>query len=117
MNLKNFNIQPNSDLCPIQIILSTKTKEPISNQQKTSLELTVWAEAGSFFGIAKDRQPMLQNLLGTPDLELPDQAEELPSPSSSIVHLALQVSQLGLLRLGHHFHQSRGYTAKKTNGF
>jgi hypothetical protein len=49
---------------------------------------------------------VLQNLLRAPDLELPDEAEVLPSPSSSIVPLALQIAQLGLLCLAHHRHQS-----------
>lgn len=49
---------------------------------------------------------MLQNLLGTPDLELPDQAEVLPSPSASIVHLTLKIAQLGLLCFAHHLNQS-----------
>jgi hypothetical protein len=56
---------------------------------------------------------VFQNLLRAPDLELPDQAEVLPSPSSSIVHLALQIAQLGLLCLAHHRHQFTGTAAEE----
>lgn len=91
-----------SSLTKIQINLLGIINYPKKEKRKKERNLTFRAKIRSLLGVVQNGQPVLENLIRTPNLEFADQTEVLPGAASAIIDLNLKPVELCFLSFRHH---------------